>query len=311
MLLVFRRHAARHRSRSLLLLLLFVSLSFIVFINILGLRHPVKENQSSAPPPAELMNPDSSGVELAIVLGKTKGENAEWAYDMFPEWTPFIYSVDNEPGYGLYVPNRGHEVMPYLTFIVDHYHKLPGIVAFMHGNNNQWHNEDISPNNDEVLHGLRLETVRRRGYVNLRCRTGPGCNPSSVLPHNPSDVDIERNDTRARFADIYATLFGLDDVKDVPPVIGGICCGQVVATRERILQRPLSDYERMRTWALSGSLPMNDYDVGWVFEKIWHVIFGEGPVSCISESKCLCDLYGKCGEPPTPREKVPVFHPVG
>ncbi|EEH16110.2 hypothetical protein PABG_06197 [Paracoccidioides brasiliensis Pb03] len=233
----------------------------------------------AVPPPAGLVRPDSHGIPLAIVVGKTVGENANWAYKMFPEWTPFVYSVDNEPGYGLHVPNRGRESMPYLTFIIDHYYDLPDIVAFMHANNRQWHNQDISSYNDRVLRSLRLETVRKRGYVNLRCRIRPGCEPSSVLPHHPTFVDIDRNDTRSRFADIYAKLFELDDVKDVPQVIGGVCCAQFVVTRERILQRPLKDYVRMKDWVSSGSRPMNDYDVGWVFEKIWHIIFGEAAVS--------------------------------
>ncbi|EGE83156.2 hypothetical protein, variant [Blastomyces gilchristii SLH14081] len=303
MFVSFRRPAARHRKLKPLACALLLC-TFLTMTHYIILRFRI-----SVPPPTNLVIPDSFGVPLAIVMGKTKGENANWAYSMFPEWTPFVYSVDDEPGYGLRVPNRGRESMPYLTFIIDHYHSLPDIVAFVHANNRQWHNQDIGYYNDHVLRRLRLETVRERGYVNLRCRNSPGCEPSSVLPHNPSLVEVELNDTRSRFANIYAHLFEIDDVKEVPHVIGSVCCAQFVVTRERILQRPLSDYERMRSWVLSGSRPMNDYDVGWVFEKLWHVIFGQPPVYCISESQCLCELYGKCG-PPGPRELKTVFEPV-
>ncbi|KKZ60333.1 hypothetical protein EMCG_04927 [[Emmonsia] crescens] len=250
----------------------------ISYLLIMRTPEPVAEVPPSVPPPSELVNSDSRSVPLAIVLGKTKGENSNWASDMLPEWTPFIYSVDNELGYDLHVPNRGNEAMPYLTFIIDHYHSLPDIIAFMHASRKHRHNQDISEFNDEILRGVNLEFVRKRGYVNLRCKTSPGCEPSSVLPHNPTDVDIANNDPRAHFADIYATIFALENVKDVPHVIGGICCAQFLLTRERILQRPLVDYVRMKSWVLTGSQPLKAGEVGWVFEKIWHVVFGEEAV---------------------------------
>ncbi|PGH07515.1 hypothetical protein AJ79_06250 [Helicocarpus griseus UAMH5409] len=205
--------------------------------------------------------------------------------------------MENEPGFGLHVPaNRGREAMAYLTFIIDHYTTLPEITAFVHATHYQWHNEDISPYTSRVLRRLRLETVRTRGYVNLRCNVVPGCNPTSVHPHSPTEVDVQKNDVRAQFRDIYVRLFGLRGVQEVPEALGGVCCAQFVVTREKILQRPVGDYVRMREWVLmeSGGSGLSDFDVGWVFEKVWHVVFGEGAIFCPTTEKCLCDVYGKC-----------------
>lgn len=37
--------------------------------------------------------------------------------------------------------------------------------------------------------------------------------------------------------------------------------------------REKREYERMLNWAGRTNLT-NDFGVGWVFEKVWHVIFG-------------------------------------
>ncbi|KAK2737801.1 hypothetical protein FQN55_000912 [Onygenales sp. PD_40] len=237
----------------------------------------------SSAPPAELASPPSRDVPLAIVLGKTRRESVGWVYKMLPDWIPFIYTVDNEPGFGLHVPaNIGREAMVYLTFIIDHYDSLPDITAFLHSTHYQWHNEDVGYYNSAVLRKLRIDTVKARGYVNLRCKVEPGC-PSSVHPHNPTEIDVRKNDVRAQFRDIYVELFNVSSVVDVPQVIGGMCCAQFAVSKERILERPLEDYVRMRRWMLGqgqelGGPGLSNFDVGWVFEKIWHVVFGEEAV---------------------------------
>lgn len=61
----------------------------ISYLLILRIPEPVAEVPPSVPPPSELVNSDSRGVPLAIVLGKTKGENSNWTSDMLPE---LVYS---------------------------------------------------------------------------------------------------------------------------------------------------------------------------------------------------------------------------
>ncbi|KAK2746178.1 hypothetical protein FQN57_003300 [Myotisia sp. PD_48] len=214
-------------------------------------------------------------VSPSLVVPKTTGENVSWVEELPPYWTPFIYTVDKEPGYPLQSPaNRGRESIVFLTFIIDNYNSLPNITVFSHAKDIQWHN-DVAGNRtiDNVLN-LRVAAVKEKGYVNMRCHWNPGC-PISVNPLAPTEGDIRIQDMRASFADIYTHFFNVTR-DEVPKAIGSVCCAQFAVTRERIRARPREDYVRMRDWSMETRLGPGD--IGWVFEKIWHIVFMEEPV---------------------------------
>lgn len=93
-----------------------------------------------------------------------------------------------------------------------------------------------------------------------------------MLPLSPSDADIKAHDIRAYFADAYQQIFNVSREK-VPVEIGNVCCGQFAVSRERIRARPKEDYQRILEWAATTELT-DDFGVGWVLEKLWHIIFG-------------------------------------
>lgn len=165
---------------------------------------------------------------------------------------------------------KGREASAYLSFIVDHYDGLPKYTFFVHDNEGQWHNDVGGHKTENVLPLLRTQAIDAFGYVNLRCIHEPGC-PPDVRPHDVEPWMIEKGDTRARFKSVYSYLFNTTEA-EVPHMIGGLCCAQFVVTRETIRKRPKADYERMLQWL--EDYQDNDYDKGWIFEKIWHVIFG-------------------------------------
>ncbi|KAI6839675.1 hypothetical protein KC340_g3087 [Hortaea werneckii] len=245
--------------------------------------------------------PRPERVEKALVMGKVAGEEVGWAHELRPDWTPYIYSasVPPEPGYPLTLPiQRGREAGVYLSFIVDHYPNFPAYTVFLHASDHHWHNDDaLGPSTPTTLANLRLDTVEREGYVNLRCNHNPGC-PVSINPLSPTQTDIETGDPRSFFADMYQEVLNVTAREQVPEHLGVACCSQFAVTRARILARPWEDYVRMREWALRGSDyadgRMNSYGVGWVFESLWHVIFGKEAVFCPEEGRCRCDLYGVC-----------------
>ncbi|KEF53137.1 uncharacterized protein A1O9_11045 [Exophiala aquamarina CBS 119918] len=186
---------------------------------------------------------------------------------------PFFYSMSRKRETDLLVPHssRGREVSAYLSFVIDYYDQLPPFSIFIHAGESQQHNDLFGPKTKIVLENLRLEAVRAKGYVNLRCLHSPGC-PSHVHPKNPTEFDIKNHDTRAYFAQIYKALFGAD--KPIPDVLGGICCAQFAVSRDQIRRRPKGDYLRMMNWVDKESKQMvDDYGVGWVFEVVWHVVF--------------------------------------
>ncbi|KAI6804542.1 hypothetical protein KC361_g46 [Hortaea werneckii] len=246
-----------------------------------------------APTTAPLAAMKQSGI-----WGSSGSESAEISLI----WTPYIYSasVPPEPGYPLTLPiQRGREAGVYLSFIVDHYPNFPAYTVFLHASDHHWHNDESQGHWTNVtLANLRLDTVEREGYVNLRCNHNPGC-PVSINPLSPTQTDIETGDSRSFFAEMYQEVLNVTTREQVPEHLGAACCSQFAVTRARILARPWEDYVRMREWALRGSDyadgRMNSYGVGWVFESLWHVIFGKEAVFCPEEGRCRCDLYGVKG----------------
>lgn len=109
------------------------------------------------------------------------------------------------------------------------------------------------------------------GYVNLRCEHDPGC-PTGVFPLNPTEIDVANHDIRAYFSDAYQQIFHVAP-HQVPAEIGNVCCGQFALSRERILARPREDYRRILDWAAT-TTQTDDFGVGWVMEKLWHIVFG-------------------------------------
>lgn len=225
---------------------------------------------------------------------------------------PFIYTTESKPEKGLLVPRttRGREVAAYLSYIIDFYDRLPKYSIFIHATHDQWHNDILGPKTLETLPHLRLQAVDAHGFINLRCTHTPGC-PVGVNPKNPTQTDIEKKDIRAYFAQAYQELFAVP-FEEVPTHIGNVCCAQFAVSRERIRARPRKDYERMLNWARGTSLT-HDFGVGWVFEKVWHIVFLMDSTqyvhsitrilsillmllnSCPRYEQCRCDNYGWCG----------------
>ncbi|BCS15898.1 hypothetical protein AtubIFM55763_011152 [Aspergillus tubingensis] len=234
--------------------------------------------------------------DIGLVLAATVKEDLTWLLNYCKDHgsIPFIYTTDQPPAPYLLVPRtiRGREAAAYLSFVVDFYHQLPKYTIFIHSNLDQWHNDLFGPHTSPALKNLRLEAVDAQGYVNLRCEHDPGC-PTSVHPWSPTQIDIEKDDIRAFFPEVYETILGVPAEK-VPEHIGNVCCGQFAVSRERILERPREDYERMLKWAEETELT-DSFGVGWVYEKIWHIIFGMDVIYCPRYEQCRCDTYGWCG----------------
>ncbi|KAL4986593.1 hypothetical protein BDW68DRAFT_162901 [Aspergillus falconensis] len=247
---------------------------------------------------AEITATYSNASRVGLVLAATQSEDLQWLLEYCrergPDTIPFIYSTDERPDPRLLLPRttRGREATAYLSYIVDHYDKLPPYSLFIHSNINQWHNDLFGPFTSNALRNLRLEAVDAMGYVNLRCQHDPGC-PTSVHPWSPTQIDIEKNDIRAFFPEVYQTIFDVS-AEQVPEHIGNVCCGQFAVSRERIQQRPRRDYERMLKWAAETERT-DSFGVGWVYEKIWHIIFGMEVIYCPRYEQCRCDVYGWCG----------------
>ncbi|ESZ93882.1 hypothetical protein SBOR_5740 [Sclerotinia borealis F-4128] len=227
--------------------------------------------------------PVKEGQDRAVVIPHMQSEDISWVEEYLPDWQSFIYSVDN-PDAELHTPNKGHESIVYLTYIVDNYDKLPSTIAFLHAHQygwwNAWHTDVPGHDNVVSLNTLNLDFVQQQGYVNLRCALKPGC-ISSELAHN-THVDAE----------IWSQVFGNET--QVPDEIGATCCAQFAVSRWQVLRRKREEYIHYRDWVLQTELP--DRKSGRVMEYLWHIIFGKDAVHCPDPEQCYCDVYGRCDD---------------
>ena len=238
--------------------------------------------------------PAGSDYSKAVVIPRLKDEDVSWIeqelgdilYPNGPLQTA-IYVVDDSHA-PLHPPkNKGHEVMVYLSYIIDHYDNLPDVVMFMHSHRFAWHNNDLLDNDAaQQIRFLSAERVTREGYMNLRCHWDPGC-PEWLHPGR-----LERSYEKQEevlIAESWSELFPMDAI---PSVLAQPCCAQFALSSARIQALPLSRYVFYRDWLLR--TPLSDYFSGRVWEYLWQYVFTGHNVECPAMHACYCDGYGMC-----------------
>lgn len=222
-----------------------------------------------------------------LVITRTQSEDVTWLSEELPDLPTAIYVAD-DPSAPLHPPlNKGHEVMNYLTYIIDHYDSLPEVIIFMHAHRYSFHNNEIQDLDAvTILRDLNLARVIREGYMNLRCRWGPwGC-PAFQRPLAPTQDTYRLQELMAAQ---WPLLFPYDDI---PDVIAQPCCSQFAVSRQRVHAIPRNRFVFYRDWLLRTDL--TDYYSGRIWEYLWQYIFtGQGAV-CPDEWICYCDGFGWC-----------------
>lgn len=113
-----------------------------------------------------------------------------------------------------------------------------------------------------MLRNFQLPYLQKKGYVNMRCVWVLGC-PAEIQPLESK----HREDVHA--GEYYRKAFELlFPGKPIPETVAASCCAQFAATREKIRERPKSDYEHYRQWIMDTDL--TDAISGRVMEYSWH-----------------------------------------
>jgi hypothetical protein len=234
-----------------------------------------------------IAKPPGAEYSKRLVVPRTKTEDVSWIDTELPDWDTAIY-VANDPHAPLHPPsNKGHEVMVYLTYVIDYYDDLSDISVFIHSHQNAWHNDEIfGGDTAEMLRRLNLNRVARVGYMNLRCGMAPGC---PAWMHPGATVEDESKQEELMLARAWGELFPDDQV---PSVLAQPCCAQFALSRERIRTIPRARFVYYRDWLLQTDL--SDYIAGRIWEYLWQYVFTGEPVVCVEENICLCDGYGIC-----------------
>lgn len=174
------------------------------------------------------------------------------------------------------------------SYIIDRYETLPEVSIFIHSLRYQWHNEDPMYDGVPVLKRLRLDHVKDRGYVALRCTWTMGC-PSELHPTRPTHGDDDRSRNEAAWGAVFQHFF---PDQPIPDTVGAHCSSQFAVSRGRIHAQPKAHYEKIRNWILETDL--HDQISGRVIEYMWHIIFGMPAVDCQDAGECFCQTFGLC-----------------
>lgn len=229
---------------------------------------------------------------VEIIAAATETRNTTWLELHLPGWKKNIYNPD-DPNSELRIPSkRGQEAMIYLSYIIDRYDTLPGNLIFHRGERFQWHADDPDYDSLKMLERLRVDVLKEKGYVNLRCTWLLGC-PSEIRPSMDESSTAPANGIihakhvyRKAFQELFPDL-------TMPSVIGTSCCAQFAVHRDRVWKRPREDYVRYREWLINTEL--SDELSRRVMEYSWHLMFGKFGVFCPKVETCYCELYGMCG----------------
>jgi hypothetical protein len=243
--------------------------------------NPKPEFKGGSPMPA------GHNYTSVMVLARTKKEDVGWLEKELPDQAKAIYVAD-DPTAPLHPPkNKGHEVMVYLSYIIDNYDNLPDVSIFMHAHRLAWHNDDIlGYDAGQLVKRLSRPRVWREGFVNMRCSWYPGC-PDWMHPGETKENVYKQEEVL--LAKSWSELFPLDKV---PSVLAQPCCAQFALSRERIQALPQAQYIWYRNWLFNTKLP--DSLSGRVWEYIWQFVFTGSNMYCPKEHICFCDQFGSC-----------------
>ena len=232
--------------------------------------------------------PPGSNYTRNLIVAKLKEEDAGWLEDQdIGPINKMIYIVDDKHAPLHVKKNKGHEVMVYLSYIIDHYDELPDVSIFMHSHQFSWHQNDLLGNDAaEMVRRLSSERVQREGYMNLRCHWMPGC-PDWMHP-GTIEEDINKQEETV-MAQSWAELF---PDKPIPEILAQPCCAQFALSAQRIQVNTKEKYMFYREWLLRTGL--DDKISGRVWEYLWQVVFTGQATFCPNQHACYCDGYGVC-----------------
>ncbi|KAI5366201.1 hypothetical protein Slin15195_G077240 [Septoria linicola] len=266
----------------------------------------------------------------ALVVARVIADGADtrWLTNLASLYHLCIYSVDAQPtprSSFLQVPaNRGHEAMPYLTFLIDNYDAIPEAGAvFVHGSRFAWHNDAPEYDNAVLLKALNMSSaLEHNGYANLRCDwSASTCSPKESPPQGSLETLFtsrmqpwsRRAVSDAALPGALQMLFQNPDAENPSQTllarsdaVRAQCCAQFAVSRANIWRHSRDEYIALRQWLLDeGAAPSDDRVAGRILSYVWHILFLASPdehislerlnaQTCPSAEDCYCRLYGRC-----------------
>ncbi|KAL8694410.1 MAG: hypothetical protein Q9218_000902 [Villophora microphyllina] len=222
-----------------------------------------------------------------MVIPRMQEDDISWIVKELPDLDVAVY-VANNPRALMHPPrNKGHEVMIYLSYLIDNYERLPDIVLFMHSHRWTHHNNNLLGfDASQMIRALNGAHVMRQGYVNMRCQWSPGC-PEWLRPISLQESLSRQEETVLERC--WKELFPFDQL---PAFLAQPCCAQFALSKDQIRSIPQSRYVFYRDWILR--TPLSDYISGRIWEYSWQFLFSGKSINCPLEHVCYCDGFGMC-----------------
>lgn len=235
--------------------------------------------------------PASQEYTKTIVMARLKSEDVSWVYNELHGFNHSIYVVDDDTAEFQVPQNKGREAMAYLTYIIDHYDRLPDTVLFFHPHRSTWHNNVLLDlDSVKTIQRLNPNRVAREGYFNARCHHDPGCPNWLHIDRPESEWDmVKKKEEQFLTSDVWRQLHPSDPI---PEALSQPCCAQFAVSGDRIRARPVSDYQRYRQWLVDTN--MSDEFSGRMLEYNWQYIFTGEAEFCPPQHECYCDGFGIC-----------------
>lgn len=153
------------------------------------------------------------------------------------------------------IENRGNEASAFFNFIIHNYDSLPEYVAFIHGHESAWHQRT------NILDELRSRKYIGKNYYGL---------------NKSCSYDWKKGNPLFNFiVENWDEYFSVPLNRKDPPTeeLFHECCAQFVTSRNQIRKITKEWYQKW--FDLCMKYERGTFDIGMVFEYIWHVIFGE------------------------------------
>ncbi|KAF2000924.1 hypothetical protein P154DRAFT_522186 [Amniculicola lignicola CBS 123094] len=226
-----------------------------------------------------------------IVLTTLKNEDTHWLAKELPGWNSSIFVLDSNFAKlheGSVRVDKGRIAAAYLHYIIENYHALPKTMVFLNPYQNGQPPNTNHPGLGRVqaLETLNIQHVQKEGFANLRCMGNAGCINEMLPFRDPPD---EFRTLEVAMPKAWEDLF---KNTDVPEKLASPCCAEFAVSRDQVKKRGVEEY--LKYWSWLHETKMDDDTAGYVFEYIWHIIFGKSAVYCPELGKCECDVYGKC-----------------
>ena len=171
--------------------------------------------------------------------------------------------------------NKGLEATSYLAYIIDNYNNLPDYIAFCHGHETAWHQ------NDTILNAIKkynkLDDFFTLNNPYFRNSLYDNCPLFTNKGSERCWEDIK----------IFSKEVGLV----LPDKIEFTMCAQFIIKKECILSRDISFYKKCYDWLMNQQL-LEDFRAAILIEQLWYLIFTHKPIEPKLLSKTILSERG-------------------